>query len=230
MTRQVAHRHWQHSLIQVKTIHNQVRWLIYSIVSCPLAPSMLVKLSPSLYTQLQQLLQLEKYASALCALCSHLNGYTSSYSGSPKDDAAPPQYTSGPDSALYYSLAKEHPLTKECPPPTFGPTSCTGSKFTQMSTHPGISYAWSLRSTSSALCMSDCKKLHVVLHQRLLQGIFVQTDTANVVCAASYTIVTVTWQFRLLCAVRTRLLNPLVVLLQYIYYLSNYFFGENRVL
>ena len=118
-----------------------------------------------------------------------------------------------PDSALYYSLAKEHPLTKECPPPTFGPISCTGSKFTQMRTHPGISYAWNLRSTSSSPMHVWGKKLHVVLHKRLLQGIFVYIDTANVVCAVSYTIVTVTWQFRVLCAIRTWLLNPLVVLL-----------------
>ena len=38
---------------------------------------------------------------------------------------------------MYRSLAKKGPLTKERPPPTFRPISCTGSKFTRMSAHPG---------------------------------------------------------------------------------------------
>ena len=51
-----------------------------------------------------------------------------------------------------------HSLVKERPPPTFGPISCTGSMFTQMSTHPGASFAWSLRSTaSSAVCRSEVR-------------------------------------------------------------------------
>ena len=51
-----------------------------------------------------------------------------------------------------------HGLVKERPPPTFGPISCTGSMFTQMSTHPGASFAWSLRSTaSSAICISEVR-------------------------------------------------------------------------
>ena len=40
---------------------------------------------------------------------------------------------------IYRSLTKNGPLTKECPPPTFGPISCIGSKFTRMSAHPGVS-------------------------------------------------------------------------------------------
>ena len=33
-------------------------------------------------------------------------------------------------------------LAKERPPSTFGQISCTGSKFTWMSIHPGASFAW----------------------------------------------------------------------------------------
>ena len=39
---------------------------------------------------------------------------------------------------------------KEDPPPTFCLISCIGSKFTQMSTYPGVSFAWSQRSTASS--------------------------------------------------------------------------------
>ena len=38
------------------------------------------------------------------------------------------------------SLVKKSPLTKECPPPTFGPIFCIGSKFTWMRAHPGASF------------------------------------------------------------------------------------------
>ena len=33
-------------------------------------------------------------------------------------------------------------LTKERPPPTFGPISCIGPEITRMSTYPGESFAW----------------------------------------------------------------------------------------
>ena len=81
------------------------------------------------------------------------------------------------------SLAKECPLTKERPIPTFGPISCIGSKFTRMSTYPGVSFPW------------------------IIQGIFAYTDVANVVSTASYTMFTITQvvRFRVLCAVWTRL-------------------------
>ena len=59
---------------------------------------------------------------------------------------------------LYRSLVKERP------PPTFGPISCIGSKFTQMSAHPGVSFAWSLRSTASSALRISGKKLRVILH------------------------------------------------------------------
>ena len=35
------------------------------------------------------------------------------------------------------SLARKGPLMKQNPPPAFGPISCKGSKFIQMSSHPG---------------------------------------------------------------------------------------------
>ena len=60
----------------------------------------------------------------------------------------PPPKTSG--THAYRSLMKKGPLTKERPPPTFGPISCIGSKFTWMSAHPGASFAWRLRSTTSS--------------------------------------------------------------------------------
>ena len=50
----------------------------------------------------------------------------------------------------YCSLTKEHPLMKECPPPSFGPISCVGSKFTRMSAHSGAYFVCSLRSTASS--------------------------------------------------------------------------------
>jgi len=59
-----------------------------------------------------------------------------------------------PARAIYHSLAKEGPLMNECPSPTFGPISCMGSKFTQMSTHLEASFVWSLKSkTTSTLCI-----------------------------------------------------------------------------
>ena len=50
----------------------------------------------------------------------------------------------------YHSLAKKGSLMKEHPPPTFGPVSCIGSKFSQMSAHPGATFKWSLRSMASS--------------------------------------------------------------------------------
>ena len=52
--------------------------------------------------------------------------------------------------SMYRSLVKEHPLTKEHPPPTFGPISCMGSKFTWMICAPTMEqlFTWSLRSTA----------------------------------------------------------------------------------
>ena len=72
--------------------------------------------------------------------------------------------------SMYRSLAKEHPLTKEHPPPTFDPFCCIGSKFTWMSAHPGASFAWSWRSTASSAMQIWGKKLCLihVLHQRHL--------------------------------------------------------------
>ena len=53
--------------------------------------------------------------------------------------------------SMYCSLVKEHPLTKEHPPPTFGPISCMGSKFTWMIWAPTMErlFTWSLRSTAT---------------------------------------------------------------------------------
>ena len=39
---------------------------------------------------------------------------------------------------------------KSAHPLLFAPFSCISSKFTQMSTHPGVSFAWSLGSTTSS--------------------------------------------------------------------------------
>ena len=39
-------------------------------------------------------------------------------------------------------------MNKEWPPPTFGPISCIGSKFTRMSAHLGVSFAWLIRAHS----------------------------------------------------------------------------------
>ena len=83
---------------------------------------------------------------------------------------------------MYCSLMKECPPSKKRPHPTFGPISCIGSKFTQMSAYPWASfawlmewYSWSLRSTAtSAMHICSNKKLH----WRLLQGI-------NAACIAS---------------------------------------------
>ena len=96
-------------------------------------------------------------------------------------------------------------LVKEHPPLTFYPNFLHRSKFTQMSTHPWPSCGWRLRSTASSAIHIWGKKLCVILHQRLLQGIFVQTDVANAVYTMSYTMLMVTWYHSECCVVRTRL-------------------------
>ena len=80
------------------------------------------------------------------------------------------------------------------------PFSCRGSKFTRMSAHPGVSFTRSLRSTASSTIHIWGKKLHVILHRKLVQGIFVWADIPDVVGTASYTIL---MPFRVLCVVRT---------------------------
>ena len=59
-----------------------------------------------------------------------------------------------------------------------------------------------------------CKKLCIILHQRLLQSIFAYTDVANVVCTMSYTMLTVTrcCSESVVCG-QDLTLKPLVVLL-----------------
>ena len=52
---------------------------------------------------------------------------------------------------MYHSLVKERPSSKECPPPNFGPIFCIGSKFTQMSTHPGVTFVWLMVCTHGVL-------------------------------------------------------------------------------
>ena len=79
-------------------------------------------------------------------------------------DSACFAWPNGEDLTIISIIAKKGPLMKEHPPPTFGPFSCTGSKFTRMSTHPGASFAWSLRSTASSTMRISRKKL--------IQGIF----------------------------------------------------------
>ena len=109
---------------------------------------------------------------------------------------------------MYRSVAKKGQLTKEHPPPTFGPISCIGSKFTWMSAHPGASFAWCLRRTSLSTMRISGKKLRVILHQ----GIFAWTDVANEVSipkvvlrlTASYSMRTIT-SYSSECCVPSRL-------------------------
>ena len=56
----------------------------------------------------------------------------------------------------YCSLAKERPPSKERPPPTFGPISCIGSKFAQISAHPGVSFAWLMECTHGVTTRQLC--------------------------------------------------------------------------
>ena len=65
----------------------------------------------------------------------------------------------------YCSHTKKGLLTKERPPPTFCSISCIGSKFTWMSAHPGVSFAWSLRTIASSAMRISSKKRRVILHQ-----------------------------------------------------------------
>ena len=74
--------------------------------------------------------------------------------------------------STYCSLEKEQSLRKERPPPTFDPIPCIEWRFSWMSTHPGASFTWSLRTTASSAMFIWGKKLHAILQQRLLQGIF----------------------------------------------------------
>ena len=45
------------------------------------------------------------------------------------------------------SLMKEHSPSKKSPPPlpTFTPISCTRSKFTKLTAHPGVSFTWLMK-------------------------------------------------------------------------------------
>ena len=72
-----------------------------------------------------------------------------------------------------------------------------------MSTHPGASFVWSLRSTALSATRIWSKK-HCVIRTspKLIQGIFAYKDVANVVSTASYTMLIVTS-----CAIRTQLRN-----------------------
>ena len=74
-------------------------------------------------------------------------------------------------------------LLKEYPPPTFGPISCIGSKFTRNECPPcsklrmtnGV-HTWSFRSTTSIAVHIWGKNLCIILHWKLLQGrLFRQT-------------------------------------------------------
>ena len=67
-----------------------------------------------------------------------------------------------------YGLLYFISLTKDRLPPTFGPFSCTWSKFTLVSAHPGARFMWSLRSTASTAMHTWGKKLCVILHRRHL--------------------------------------------------------------
>ena len=68
-------------------------------------------------------------------------------------------------------------LAKNVPTPYYWPNFLYRSKFTWMSAHLWESFAWSLTSTTLSIMWHIWgKKLCVVLHQRLLRGIFAQTD------------------------------------------------------
>ena len=71
-------------------------------------------------------------------------------------------------------------LTKEHPPPPLGPICCTRS-FTWMSAHPRASFASALIKFKKHSQSVWGKKLHVILHRRLPQGSFAQTDVPSVV-------------------------------------------------
>ena len=43
-------------------------------------------------------------------------------------------------------MSKSYCLAKEHPTPTFGPIFCIRSKFTWMSTHPGVSFMWLIKA------------------------------------------------------------------------------------
>ena len=94
---------------------------------------------------------------------------------------------------------KERPLTKECPPPTFGPISCIRSKFTQMSAHPGV-------SSKAVLCQNSIEKLvsenrynypGIDVFQMVIVSLLVATGNKvqasflvyHVACTSAYTIV-----------------------------------------
>ena len=73
------------------------------------------------------------------------------------------------------------------------PISCIGSKFTRMSTHPGVTFAWLMVCTCGvieaqfqALCPSEVRNFS-------LYGPYKAALWASGVHSASYTMVTVTW-------------------------------------
>ena len=94
----------------------------------------------------------------------------------------------------YHSLAKKHP------PPTFGPISCIAPSLLELAPWYKLSKCicrvW--EAQLKALCISEARKLCVILHRRLLQWSLGCTDVANAVCTASYTMLMV--PFRVLCA------------------------------
>ena len=69
---------------------------------------------------------------------------------------------------MYHSLAKEWPLMKVHPPPTFYLISCLGSMFTKMRAQSGVRFVLSLRSTASSAMHIWGKKTSCILHWMLL--------------------------------------------------------------
>ena len=86
----------------------------------------------------------------------------------------------------YHSLVKKRPPLNEHQPPTFGPISWIGSKFTHMSAHHGVSFAWLIEYTNGVLRSTVFiamhiwgKKLRIILtkgYYYLLQSCFGKSD------------------------------------------------------
>ena len=66
----------------------------------------------------------------------------------------------------YHSLARKRLSSKERPPPTFGPISCIGSKFTQMSSHPGASFMWLIECMLMESWEAQSHLKYETLHQK----------------------------------------------------------------